>query len=324
MLNWQDLQIFLEVARAGRLTEAARRLNIDHSTVSRRIRRFEASLNTQLFERGTQGYQLAPAGKQLLLFAEEMARQAAQASDNISNHNLQISGHIRLGITEGFGTYVITPLLGAFRRRFPDLTIDLLALPRAVNLARHEADLAITVDRPSNAEMVVSRLCNYRLQLYGEKSYLDQHGRPATLQDLSRFDLVGYVDDLLFSDQLCYLDPYLAELPSAARFSLRSTSIINQLHAIRCGAGLGILPCFMAAQENGLEELLSDRVNIQRAFWIAAREDQRQLLRVRLLWDFLKTAITANQGVLMGTAEGGLQVPVNRDQSLERAEEGPR
>lgn len=219
---------------------------------------------------------------------------------------------------------MITPLLGAFRRRFPDLTIDLLALPRAVNLARHEADLAITVDRPSNAEMVVSRLCNYRLQLYGEKSYLDQHGRPATLQDLSRFDLVGYVDDLLFSDQLCYLDPYLAELPSAARFSLRSTSIINQLHAIRCGAGLGILPCFMAAQENGLEELLSDRVNIQRAFWIAAREDQRQLLRVRLLWDFLKTAITANQGVLMGTAEGGLQVPVNRDQSLERAEEGPR
>lgn len=78
MLNWQDLQIFLEVARAGRLTEAARRLNIDHSTVSRRIRRFEASLNTQLFERGTQGYQLAPAGKQLLLFAEEMARQAAR------------------------------------------------------------------------------------------------------------------------------------------------------------------------------------------------------------------------------------------------------
>jgi len=312
MLNWQDMQIFLEVARANRLTDAARRLNIDHSTVSRRIRRFEASLNTQLFERSAQGYQLAPAGKQLLLFAEEMARQAAQASDNISNHNLQVTGQIRLGVTEGFGTYVITPLLGAFRRRFPDITIDLLALPRAVNLARHEADLAITVDRPSNAEMVVSRLCSYRLQLYGEKGYLDQHGRPATLADLSRFDLVGYVDDLIFSDQLCYLDPFLNDLPTPPRFSLRSTSIINQLHATRCGAGLSVLPCFMASQESRLEALLTKEMNIQRDFWIASRADQRQLLRVRLLWEFLKTAIEANQGVLMGTTEGGLQIPVTQ------------
>ena len=317
MLNWQDMQIFLEVARANRLTDAARRLNIDHSTVSRRMRRFEACLNTQLFERSAQGYQLAPAGKQLLLFAEEMARQASQASGTISNHNLQVTGQIRLGITEGFGTYVITPLLGAFRRRFPDITIDLLALPRSVNLSRHEADLAITVDRPSNAEMVVSRLCSYRLQLYGEKSYLDQHGRPATLNDLSRFDLVGYVDDLLFSDQLCYLDPYLADLPTPPRFSLRSTSIISQLHAALCGAGLAILPCFMANQEQRLEPLLTTEMDIKRDFWIASRADQRQLLRVRLLWEFLKTAIEANEGVLLGTTEGGLQIPVSQSVLVE-------
>lgn len=310
MLNWQDMQIFLEVARANRLTDAARRLNIDHSTVSRRIRRFEASLNAQLFERSTHGYELAPAGKQLLLFAEEMARQASQASDNISDRNLQVSGQIRLGVTEGFGTHVITPLLGAFRRRYPDITIDLLSLPRAVNLSRHEADLAITIDRPSNAEMVVSRLCSYRLNLYGEKGYLDHHGRPSNVSALSRFDLVGYVDDLIFSDQLGYLDPFLANLPSQPRFSLRSTSIIAQLHAVRCGAGLGILPCFMASQDTALEALLTDQMDIQRAFWIAARGDQRQLLRVRLLWEFLKTAIEANQRFLMGEAEGGLQMPV--------------
>ncbi|MDP1086712.1 LysR substrate-binding domain-containing protein, partial [Klebsiella pneumoniae] len=75
---------------------------------------------------------------------------------------------------EGFGTYVITPLLSAFQRRYPELTVELLALPRAVNLGRHEADLAITIDRPRNAEMVVSRLCHYRLQLYGEQGYLDR------------------------------------------------------------------------------------------------------------------------------------------------------
>lgn len=310
MLNWQDIQIFLEVARADRLTDAARRLTIDHSTVSRRIRRFEAELNTQLFERSTHGYKLTAAGEQLLLFAEEMARQATGAGESISNQNLQVSGQIRVGVTEGFGTYVITPLLSAFQRRYPDVTVELLALSRAVNLGRHEADLAITIDRPKNAEMVVSRLCDYRLRLYGERGYLAPRGHPACIGDLSRFELIGYVDDLIFSDQLCYLDPLLRELQAAPRFAQRSTSVITQLHAVRAGAGLAILPCFMAEQDVSLEALLLSQIDIRREFWIAARAEQRQLLRVRLLWQFLKDAIELNQPWLLGESDTGLQLPL--------------
>ncbi|MET4000226.1 LysR family transcriptional regulator [Marinobacterium sp. MBR-109] len=311
MLNWQDIQIFLEVARADRLTDAARRLTIDHSTVSRRIRRFETELNTQLFERSTHGYRLTAAGEQLLLFAEEMARQVTGASESISDQNLQVSGQIRLGVTEGFGTYVITPLLSAFQRRYPELTVELLALPRAVNLGRHEADLAITIDRPRNAEMVVSRLCHYRLQLYGEQGYLDRKGRPAGVDALSGLDLIGYVDDLIFSDQLCYLDPLLRELPTPPRFAQRSTSIITQLHAVLAGTGLAVLPCFMAEQDSRLEPLLKPEIDICREFWIAARAEQRQLLRVRLLWQFLKDAIELNQPWLMGESDTGLQLPLS-------------
>ncbi len=310
MLNWQDIQIFLEVARADRLTDAARRLTIDHSTVSRRIRRFESDLNTQLFERSTHGYKLTAAGEQLLLFAEEMARQATGAGESISNQNLQVSGQIRVGVTEGFGTYVITPLLSAFQRRYPDVTVELLALPRAVNLSRHEADLAITIDRPKNAEMVVSRLCDYRLRLYGEQGYLVRKGQPACIGDLSRFELIGYVDDLIFSDQLCYLDPLLRELPTPPRFAQRSTSVITQLHAVRTGAGLAILPCFMAEQDPALHPLLKADVDICREFWIAARAEQRQLLRVRLLWQFLKEATELNQPWLLGESDTGLQLPL--------------
>ncbi len=311
MLNWQDIQIFLEVARADRLTDAARRLTIDHSTVSRRIRRFETELNTQLFERSTHGYRLTAAGEQLLLFAEEMARQVTGASESISDQNLQVSGQIRLGVTEGFGTYVITPLLSAFQRRYPELTVELLALPRAVNLGRHEADLAITIDRPRNAEMVVSRLCHYRLQLYGEQGYLDRRGRPVGVDALSGFDLIGYVDDLIFSDQLCYLDPLLQGLPTLPRFAQRSTSIVTQLHAVLAGSGLAVLPCFMAEQDPRLEPLLRSEIDICREFWIAARAEQRQLLRVRLLWQFLKDAIELNQPWLMGESDTGLQLPLS-------------
>jgi len=309
MLNWQDIQIFLEVARANRLTDAARRLSIDHSTVSRRVRRFEAHLNTQLFERSTHGYRLTGAGEQLLLFAEEMARQVTEAREHISNQNLRISGQIRIGVTEGFGTYVITPLLNAFQERYPDLTIELLALPRTVSLGRHEADLAITIDRPLNSEMVVSRLTDYRLRLYGERGYLNRRGRPETIGSLSDFDLIGYVDDLVFSDQLCYLNPLLQELPSPPHFAQRSTSIIAQLHAVLAGTGLAVLPCFMAEQDPRLEPLLKSEINIQREFWIAARAEQRQLLRVRLLWQFLKQAIGLNQSWLMGETDTGLQLP---------------
>ncbi len=310
MLNWQDIQIFLEVARADRLTDAARRLTIDHSTVSRRIRRFETDLNTQLFERSTHGYKLTAAGEQLLLFAEEMARQATGAGESISNQNLQVSGQIRVGVTEGFGTYVITPLLSAFQRRYPDVTVELLALPRAVNLGRHEADLAITIDRPKNAEMVVSRLCDYRLRLYGEDGYLARKGKPTSIGELSRLELIGYVDDLIFSDQLCYLDPLLRELPAAPHFVQRSTSVITQLHAVRAGAGLAILPCFMAEQVAGLQSLLQSEIDICREFWIGARGEQRQLLRVRLLWQFLKEALELNQPWLLGESDTGLQLPL--------------
>lgn len=309
MLNWQDIQIFLEVARSDRLTDAARRLTIDHSTVSRRIRRFEAQLNTQLFERSTHGYRLTGAGQQLLLFAEEMARQVTGAREHISDQNLRVSGQIRIGVTEGFGTYVITPLLNAFQARYPELTIELLALPRAVSLGRHEADLAITIDRPRNGEMIVSRLCNYKLQLYGERGYLERRGRPESIESLSNFDLIGYVDDLIFSDQLCYLDPLLQGLPTPPRFALRSTSLVTQMHAVLAGTGLAVLPCFMAAQEPRLEPLLQNEVSICREFWIAARAEQRQLLRVRLLWQFLKQALELNQSWLMGEEDTCLQLP---------------
>lgn len=312
VLDWQDIQVFLEVARCERLTDAARRLGLDHSTVSRRTRRFEDRLNTQLFERSTHGYHLTEAGQQLLQHAEEMERHASGARESLIDHNHQASGQIRLGVTEGFGTWVIAPLLSAFCARHPGITVDLLALPRLVNLSRHEADLAITVDRPDSAGLVVSRLCDYTLRLYASRDYLQRHGAPHELAELGRHSLIGYIDDLIFSEQLCYLDPLLdpgvtgVENP---RFSLRSTSVTTQYSAARHGAGLAILPCFMARSDARLVELLSGEIDIHRQFWITARQEQRQLSRVRLLWDFLREAIEINRETLLGRGDGELTMP---------------
>ncbi|MEQ6889024.1 LysR family transcriptional regulator [Halomonas sp. CS7] len=303
MLDWQDIQIFLEVARSERLTDAARRLGLDHSTLSRRTRRFEQTLNTQLFERSTHGYHLTEAGQQLLAHAEEMARHAFEAGESLTDKNHQISGQIRLGVTEGFGTWVIAPLLSAFCERHPGVTLDLLALPRVVNLSRHEADLAITVERPVSPGLVISRLCDYRLRLYGSQGYLARHGTPRHRSALGAHRLIGYVDDLIFSEQLSYLEPLLDPAVvghPGPHFALRSTSVTTQHAACLQGAGLAVLPCFMASTSDALVNVLDDDVEIVRHFWITARQEQRRLARVRLLWDFLREALEANRTFLMG------------------------
>ena len=305
MLDWHDIQIFLEVARSQRLTDAARRLGLDHSTLSRRTRRFEQKLNTQLFERSTHGYHLTEAGQQLLAHAEEMARHAFEAGESLTDKNHQISGQIRLGVTEGFSTWVIAPLLSAFCERHPGVTLDLLALPRVVNLSRHEADLAITVERPVSPGLVISRLCDYRLRLYGSEGYLARHGTPRHLSELGDHRLVGYVDDLIFSEQLSYLEPLLepSTIGKPPHFTMRSTSVTTQHAACVHGAGLAILPCFMASTSPTLRNVLDQEIAVDRQFWITARQEQRRLARVRLLWDYLREALEANRAFLMGEAK---------------------
>lgn len=302
MLDWKDIQIFLEVARNQRLTDASRRLGLDHSTLSRRTRLFEQKLNTQLFDRSTRGYNLTDAGQQLLAYAELMAQNATEATEILSNKNRQIRGKIRLGVTEGFGSWVIAPLLCKFGQHHPSITIDILTLPRFVNLSRHEADLAITIERPSNQGLVVSRLCDYRLQLYAGKKYLSTNSEPASISELSRHRLIGYVNDFIFSDQLNYLDPLLPLSPPSNHecFSIRGTSVITQYHATLHGAGLAILPCFMAEPTEELSCILKKEVDVVRQFWITARQDQRRLARVRLLWDYLRKALDINKDFLMG------------------------
>lgn len=302
MLDWQDIQLFLEVARCQRLTEAARRLGLDHSTLSRRTRRFEEKLNTQLFERSTHGYRLTEAGQRLLAHAEEMSRHALEAVEGLSDQNRRLSGQIRLGVTEGFGTWVVAPLLAAFGDRHPGLTLDLLALPRVVNLSRHEADLAITIERPASPGLVVSRLCDYRLRLYASRDYLARRGRPERLAELGRHRLIGYVDDLIFSDQLSYLEPLLdpTRVGQPPQMAIRSTSVTTQYTACLHGAGLAVLPCFMAEPAPTLAPVLGEEVAVERQFWITARQEQRQLARVRLLWDYLREALVLNRGFLMG------------------------
>lgn len=300
-LNWDDLKYFLEVARTQKASAAAKRLGVDYTTVSRRIVALEKALGTLLFEKSrAAGFVQTPEGQRLLEYAEAMESTLHQACEQVSGSSLALSGHVRIGSTEGFGSFFITPQLAHFQDAYPAISIDILPLPHFISLSKREADIVIALERPERGPYVCCKLCDYRLQLYASPDYLAHHAPIHGKADLAAHRLITYVDDLAFSPELLYLDNVL---PGASG-SLRSTSVIAQYTAALQGRALAILPCFLAAQAEGrLVPVLAEEVVVIRQFWMYCREDLRKLKRITLLWDYLREVTEMNGPFLLGETQ---------------------
>lgn len=296
-LNWDDLKHFLEVARSRKATVAAARLGVDYTTVSRRIRALEQALGALLFEksRGT-GFVLTAEGQRLLGFAETFESTLQAACEQVSGAGLSLSGNVRIGSTEGFGSFFVTPQISRFQQRYPDISVDVVAVPHFLSLSKREADIAISLERPTSGPYICSRLCDYRLRLYATPAYLAAHRPIGALGDLEGHPFCGYVDDLAFSPQLLYLDRVV---PRAAS-RLRSTSVIAQYQAVLQGDTLGILPCFLAGPDERLVEVLPEQVEVLRQFWMYYREDLAKLRRITLVAEYLRACAERNHAFLLG------------------------
>lgn len=297
-INWDNLRLFLAVARAESAQEAARRIDIDHSTLTRRIHRLEQEIGTQLFSRTSTGHQLTPAGQQFLQYIDRVENTLVRAEAEIGGGSGTLTGPVRLGATDGFGSYFIAPHLTRFCDQHPKISVELIAAPRFVNLSKREADLAINIERPHGNSDVVCKLSDYRLRLYATREYLAKSPPIHSAHDLEVHRLIGYVDELAFSPEL----GWLRKLAPNAFTPLRSTSIVAQYIAARQGRGLAVLPCYLAAEDPKLFPVLKDDIDIVRTFWLAAPAERRKLAKVQALWNFLKAVVVANQPLLMGEA----------------------
>ena len=287
-MNWDDLRFFLAVARSGTLQVAARQLGVDHTTVSRRIKTLEASLGAALFVRNLGGHELSPTGLALLPKAEAMEKAAlavmqpsgmAQAEDAGA-----LAGVVRVGATEGFGAAILAPTLAQLGQANPNLTIDLLAVPRAVHLSKREADIVIALERPQRGPYVLTKLCDYPLHLYASSGYLAAHAPITSREDLSAHPYIGYVDDLLYSDEL----HFLGELYRPRSYALRSTSVMAQLQATAAGAGIAILPGFLASGQPALTRILPKVTSFTRSFWMSMPTENKSVPRIAAVWRYLK------------------------------------
>ena len=296
-LNWDDLRFFLEVARTRTASAAARRLGVDYTTVSRRIRALEQSLGALLFEKSrAAGFVLTVEGQRLLGYAETLESTLQAACEQVSGTRLGLSGHLRIGCTEAFGSCFVSAQVSGFLERYPHISLDILPVPHFVSLSRREADIAITLERPERGPYVCAKLCDYRLRLYATPEYLASHAPIRSRDDLAGHPFVSYVDDLAFSSKLLYLNDLL---PGAVS-QLRSTSVIAQYHAALQGRSMAILPSFLAGPDSRLQAVLPEEVDVIRQFWLSYSEDLRKLKRVTLAAEYLRACADLNRPLLMG------------------------
>lgn len=286
-MRWDDLKFFLAVARTGQLTTAAKGLKVDNATVARRIRALEAALDARLFERNPKGYSLTEAGQRLLPSAEAMETTTLQAQAQLQDRDDSLEGVVRLGAPDGFGSFFLAPRIHKLAHRHPKLALQLVALPRVFSLAKREADLAVAVTRPKSGRLLAAKLTDYRLRLYAAPHYLKQQPPIRDLDDLRHHAMIGYIPDLIFDPELDYM-PILGRklVPKIA-----SSNLIAQMNAALAGAGICILPDFLAGGHAGLQPVLGKAFSLTRTFWIVAHEDTAQLRRVRETIDFVKDEV---------------------------------
>jgi DNA-binding transcriptional LysR family regulator len=286
MFDWDDLRVFLAAARAGSLAAAGQRLSIDTATVGRRVTRLETALKATLFVRSTGGLQLTTTGAQLMQTALD-GEAAMEAAARVTRPDA-VAGTIRISTAEGFGATLLAPALPDLARERPGLRVELAAQANFLSPSRREVDMAITLSAPSDARLIVEPLTGYQLALYAAPEYLARAPAPVELEGLREHQIVGYVDDLIFTPELRYLDEVLPGLMP----TLASSSIQAQREIVAAGGGIGVLPCFMA---DGLTAVLPDRRPLERRFWLSTLRDAHDTARVRAVRRWLTEVVTARR-----------------------------
>ena len=291
--KWDDLKVFLEVARHGSVHAAARHLRLDHSTVCRRIGRLEALLAVKLLDRNRKGVFVRPEAQGLLQHIEQMDRHASSLDEMIAQGESKV---VRIATMEGLASGYIARCMPALARFDPAIKIELVSNPQVVDLNRKEADVFLSFFNPATRGLRSTLVGNFSLFLYCSKDYLKRHGRPRRRSDLAEHVFVGYVDDLLAIDAVRWLD----EVITAPRFSFQSNSVFAQRNAALQGMGIVLLPTFVASGVDGFERILDDEVSIHREVWVSARTEHSHLARIKAVMAFLKYIFARDVDFLRG------------------------
>lgn len=287
-VSTDDLRYLLAVARAGRMVSAAALLDVDHTTVKRRIDRLEAALGVRLLDRGADGWELTAIGREVVERASSLEQVVEQVVAAASGEGDRVRGTVRVVAPDGFGSLFVAPALARLQLEHPGIVVELVTSTRPLSLRGSGYDIAVTVGSSAASRLKSEVLAPYSLRLYASPGYLASHPVIRSFADLENHSLVFYVDALLTVHELD-----LAPVLNGMRVGFGSTNVFAQLEAVRAGAGVGLLHAFMGERDAGLVPVLPGEVDFRLQFSLAVRRESEDVEAVTLVRDAIKAEVRA-------------------------------
>jgi DNA-binding transcriptional LysR family regulator len=291
--DWNDVVFFLEVARQRNLVRAAEKLKVDHTTVSRRIRELERSLNSTLFKRSKTGFRLTEIGLRLLQYAEGMESQANLMVEAIGIEAAEAGGAVRIAAMEGIGSFYLTKCIGDFNKIYPSIQVELITDTRLLDLSRREADIFVSFFRPQGKRLSVKKVGEFKISLYSSSTYFDDRDYPKTTKELENHAFIDFIDDHIYSKE----NRWLSDILRPAHTIFRSTSLVAQYIAVSGGQGIAMLPSYVAASDKDLLPVMPELFTM-RDIWLSVHEDLLHIARIKAVIAFLEKRIGADEAFL--------------------------
>lgn len=294
-LRSDDLLVLLAVARSGRYTTAANALGVDHTTVARRIAALEDAVGGRLVAQAGGGWELTTLGRQAVDTAGRIESALTQLAGAGEDHD-PIAGVVRMSATDGFSAFIAAPAVARLRRQHPRLSVEIVTATRRAAAHRPGLDIEVVVGAPQSRRAQGVELGAYTLGMYASRAYLEREGMPRDAAELMRHPLVYFVDAILQVDALDLPRRLVPEM----RDGLSSTNVFVHVEATRAGAGIGLLPCFVADRHDDLVRLLPDEFAERLPYWMIVRPESLRIPAVAALADELREATADAAGMLAG------------------------
>lgn len=292
-MDWDKLRIFHAVADAGSLTHAGETLHLSQSAVSRQVRALEESLNATLFHRHARGLILTEQGELLFDATKSMYKRLDTAAARIRDSDEEVFGQLRITTTTAFGSLWLAPRLPKLYERYPDLNIDLMLEEHVLDLPMREADVAIRMKEPSQADLIRRRLMGVRMRLFASQQYLKENGKPENVTDLAKHRLICQSPSSIQVKAGATLVQTLLtnEIPRL----LTVNNYFGVLQSVINNLGIGVLPDYVTEMSSDLVRVLPDVESNEVPVFLAYPEELRQSKRIAAFRDFVMAEISEHR-----------------------------
>ncbi len=292
-MDWDKLRIFHAVADAGSLTHAGEVLHLSQSAVSRQVRALEESLNATLFHRHARGLILTEQGELLFSATSAMDHRLEAATARIRDSTDEVFGELRVTTTTGFGSLWLAPRLSKLYEKYPDLKIDLMLEERVLDLPMREADVAIRMKEPSQADLIRKRLMGVNMRLYATQDYLNANGTPESTDQLPDHRLICQ------STTAAQVSAGSSFAQHLLTYNMRSLLTVNNyfgvLQGVLADLGIGVLPDYVTEDFTNLVRVLPELESSEIPVFLAYPEELRQSKRIAVFRDFVTDEIIARR-----------------------------